>query len=51
MLYYWYKVSTSDEEARKRLEIEVPYKFITYSSVGFCATVIVPVLHGLLELI
>uniref|UniRef100_A0A7M4E9J0 Sphingosine-1-phosphate phosphatase 2 n=1 Tax=Crocodylus porosus TaxID=8502 RepID=A0A7M4E9J0_CROPO len=45
MLYYWYKVSTSDEEARKRLEIEVPYKFITYSSVGFCATVIVPFFH------
>uniref|UniRef100_A0A7M4FTJ0 Sphingosine-1-phosphate phosphatase 2 n=1 Tax=Crocodylus porosus TaxID=8502 RepID=A0A7M4FTJ0_CROPO len=39
MLYYWYKVSTSDEEARKRLEIEVPYKFITYSSVGFSSSI------------
>uniref|UniRef100_A0A8B9SMD3 Sphingosine-1-phosphate phosphatase 2 n=1 Tax=Anas platyrhynchos TaxID=8839 RepID=A0A8B9SMD3_ANAPL len=42
---------SADLEARRRLEVEVPYKFVTYSSVGFTATVIVPLLHGLLGLI
>ncbi|XP_073216053.1 sphingosine-1-phosphate phosphatase 2 isoform X2 [Lepidochelys kempii] len=46
-----YQVSVNDLEARRRLEIEVPYKFITYSSVGFSATVLVPLLHELLGLI
>lgn len=46
-----YQVSVNDLEARRQLEIEVPYKFITYSSVGFSATVLVPLLHELLGLI
>ncbi|NXY87034.1 SGPP2 phosphatase, partial [Alcedo cyanopectus] len=50
LLGYRYKFPIGDLEARKRLEVEVPYKFITYSSVGFSATVIVPVLHKLLGL-
>nr|XP_009674106.1 PREDICTED: sphingosine-1-phosphate phosphatase 2 [Struthio camelus australis] len=51
MLCYRYKFPIGDLEARRRLEVEVPYKFITYSSVGFSATVIVPLLHQLLGLI
>ncbi|NXN38024.1 SGPP2 phosphatase, partial [Rhinoptilus africanus] len=50
MLGYRYKFPIGDLEARRRLEVEVPYKFVTYSSVGFCATVLVPLLHGLLGL-
>ncbi|NXV82017.1 SGPP2 phosphatase, partial [Atlantisia rogersi] len=50
MLGYRYKFSTGDLEARRRLEVEVPYKFITYSSVGLSATVLVPLLHELLGL-
>ncbi|KFQ68262.1 Sphingosine-1-phosphate phosphatase 2, partial [Phaethon lepturus] len=50
MLGYRYKFPIGDLEARRRLEVEVPYKFITYSSVGFTATVIVPLLHELLGL-
>ncbi|XP_039345230.1 sphingosine-1-phosphate phosphatase 2 isoform X3 [Mauremys reevesii] len=46
-----YQVSLNDLEARRRLEIEVPYKFITYSSVGFSATALVPLVHELLGLI
>uniref|UniRef100_A0A674JJL5 Sphingosine-1-phosphate phosphatase 2 n=1 Tax=Terrapene triunguis TaxID=2587831 RepID=A0A674JJL5_9SAUR len=46
-----YQVSVNNLEARRRLEIEVPYKFITYSSVGFSATVLVPLVHDLLGLI
>ncbi|NXR14849.1 SGPP2 phosphatase, partial [Semnornis frantzii] len=51
MLGYHYKFPVADLEARRRPEVEVPYKFITYSSVGFSATVIVPLLHQLLGLI
>ncbi|NXG69269.1 SGPP2 phosphatase, partial [Baryphthengus martii] len=50
LLGYRYKFPVGDLEARRRLEVEVPYKFITYSSVGFSATVIVPLLHELLGL-
>uniref|UniRef100_A0A8C4UC11 Sphingosine-1-phosphate phosphatase 2 n=1 Tax=Falco tinnunculus TaxID=100819 RepID=A0A8C4UC11_FALTI len=50
MLGYRYKFPIRDLEARRRLEVEVPYKFITYSSVGFSATVVVPVLHKMLGL-
>uniref|UniRef100_A0A8C0VF55 Sphingosine-1-phosphate phosphatase 2 n=2 Tax=Cyanistes caeruleus TaxID=156563 RepID=A0A8C0VF55_CYACU len=50
MLGYHYKFPIRDLEARRRLEVEVPYKFVTYSSVGFTATVIVPLLHQLLGL-
>ncbi|NXI68143.1 SGPP2 phosphatase, partial [Anseranas semipalmata] len=51
VLCYCYKFPIGDLEARRRLEVEVPYKFVTYSSVGFSATVIVPLLHELLGLI
>ncbi|NXX85750.1 SGPP2 phosphatase, partial [Urocolius indicus] len=50
LLGYRYKFPLGDLEARRRLEVEVPYKFITYSSVGLSATVLVPVLHELLGL-
>lgn len=51
VLGYRYKFPIRDLEARRRLEVEVPYKFVTYSSVGFTATVIVPLLHELLGLL
>ncbi|KAM9038072.1 sphingosine-1-phosphate phosphatase 2 [Sarcophilus harrisii] len=51
VLYSWFKVVTRNKEARRRLEIEVPYKFVTYSSVGICATVFVPMLHQFLGLL
>lgn len=50
VLGYRYKFPIRDLQARRRLEVEVPYKFVTYSSVGFTATVIVPLLHELLGL-
>ncbi|XP_054242214.1 sphingosine-1-phosphate phosphatase 2 [Indicator indicator] len=50
MLGYHYKFPMRDLAARRRPEVEVPYKFITYSSVGLTATVIVPLLHELLGL-
>ncbi|XP_055502386.1 sphingosine-1-phosphate phosphatase 2 isoform X2 [Leucoraja erinacea] len=46
----WFHVP-DDMEARKRLEIEVPYKFATYSSIGFVATAVVPLLHQYLNLL
>ncbi|XP_053164658.1 sphingosine-1-phosphate phosphatase 2 isoform X3 [Hemicordylus capensis] len=46
----WYSVSTSDLETIQQIEIEVPYKFITYASIGFNATVLVPLLHEFLGL-
>uniref|UniRef100_A0ACB8FBD6 Uncharacterized protein n=2 Tax=Sphaerodactylus townsendi TaxID=933632 RepID=A0ACB8FBD6_9SAUR len=46
----WYKVSIDDRVAKQQTEIEVPYKFITYTSVGFSATVLVPLLHKILGL-
>ncbi|XP_039700836.1 sphingosine-1-phosphate phosphatase 2 [Pteropus medius] len=51
VLYSWFKVLTRNKEARQRLEIEVPYKFVTYTSVGICATTIVPMLHRFLGLL
>ncbi|KAI1235805.1 hypothetical protein IHE44_0001892 [Lamprotornis superbus] len=51
MLGYRYKFPIGDLAARRRLEVEVPYKFVTYSCVGFTATVVVPLLHGLLGLL
>ncbi|XP_039413126.1 sphingosine-1-phosphate phosphatase 2 isoform X2 [Corvus cornix cornix] len=50
LLGYRYKFPIRDLEAQRRLEVEVPYKFVTYSTVGFTATVIVPLLHELLGL-
>ncbi|XP_026976078.1 sphingosine-1-phosphate phosphatase 2 isoform X2 [Sagmatias obliquidens] len=51
VLYSWFKVVTRNKEARQRLEIEVPYKFVTYTSVGICATTFVPMLHRFLGLL
>uniref|UniRef100_G3U7C9 Sphingosine-1-phosphate phosphatase 2 n=1 Tax=Loxodonta africana TaxID=9785 RepID=G3U7C9_LOXAF len=51
VLYSWFRVVIRNKEARRRLEIEVPYKFVTYTSVGICATTFVPMLHRLLGLL
>lgn len=51
VLFSWFKVVTRNKEARRRLEIEVPYKFVTYTSVGICATTVVPMLHRFLGLL
>ncbi|XP_037706162.1 sphingosine-1-phosphate phosphatase 2 [Choloepus didactylus] len=51
VLYFWFKVVVRNKEARRRLEIEVPYKFVTYTSVGICATTFVPMLHRFLGLL
>ncbi|XP_026347620.3 sphingosine-1-phosphate phosphatase 2 [Ursus arctos] len=51
VLYSWFKVVPRNKEARRRLEIEVPYKFVTYTSVGLCATTFVPMLHRFLGLL
>ncbi|XP_029472455.1 sphingosine-1-phosphate phosphatase 2 isoform X4 [Rhinatrema bivittatum] len=45
LLCSWHKVSVKDIQARQRLEIEVPYKFVTYFFIGFCATVVVPLIY------
>ncbi|XP_041593087.1 sphingosine-1-phosphate phosphatase 2 isoform X2 [Vulpes vulpes] len=50
VLCSWFRVVPRDKEARRRLEIEVPYKFVTYASVGICATTFVPMLHRFLGL-
>ncbi|KAM7013764.1 sphingosine-1-phosphate phosphatase 2 [Passerculus sandwichensis] len=50
VLGYRYRFPVGDLQARRRLEVEVPYKFVTYSCVGFTATVLVPLLHQLLGL-
>lgn len=51
VLFSWFRVVTRNKEARRRLEIEVPYKFVTYTSVGICATTFVPMLHKFLGLL
>uniref|UniRef100_A0A6I8Q2D9 Sphingosine-1-phosphate phosphatase 2 n=1 Tax=Xenopus tropicalis TaxID=8364 RepID=A0A6I8Q2D9_XENTR len=38
----WHNVCTQDHLVRQRLEIEVPYKFVTYTSIGLVATGVVP---------
>ncbi|XP_068089391.1 sphingosine-1-phosphate phosphatase 2 [Hyperolius riggenbachi] len=45
-----YNVSIRDELVRQRLEIEVPYKFVTYTSIGVVATAVVPWIYYQLEL-
>ncbi|XP_044147831.1 sphingosine-1-phosphate phosphatase 2 isoform X1 [Bufo gargarizans] len=45
-----YKVSTQDVLVRQRLEIEVPYKFVTYTSMGVVANSTVPWIYYLLNL-
>uniref|UniRef100_H3A4K5 Sphingosine-1-phosphate phosphatase 2 n=1 Tax=Latimeria chalumnae TaxID=7897 RepID=H3A4K5_LATCH len=51
VLCSWFKVSVKDLRARQKLEIEVPYKFVTYSSIGFSATVAVPLVCQFLGLL
>ncbi|XP_075720089.1 sphingosine-1-phosphate phosphatase 2 [Rhinoderma darwinii] len=46
----WYKVSTEETLVRQSLEIEVPYKFVTYASIGVVATSAVPWIYNLLNL-
>lgn len=41
VLYWLYKVPKSDIYARRRKEIEVPYKFLTYTSVGLVNSILV----------
>lgn len=41
VLYSWYKVPKNDQSARRRKEIEVPYKFATYTSVGLVNSILV----------
>ncbi|XP_071398176.1 sphingosine-1-phosphate phosphatase 2 isoform X2 [Centroberyx affinis] len=40
-LYFWYGVPQSDRNARRRREIEVPYKFVTYTCVGLVNSILV----------
>uniref|UniRef100_UPI001CD83B3E sphingosine-1-phosphate phosphatase 2 n=1 Tax=Solea senegalensis TaxID=28829 RepID=UPI001CD83B3E len=51
VLYSWYRVPKGDESARRRREIEVPYKFATYTSVGLVNTILVNRLFMLLGLL
>lgn len=51
MLYFWYKVPLNNTSARRRREIEVPYKFTTYVSVGLVNTILVNRLFILLGLL
>lgn len=41
VLYSWYKVPRNDSGARRRKEIEVPYKFVTYTAVGLVNSILV----------
>lgn len=41
VLYSWYKVPKNDVGARRRREIEVPYKFVTYTAVGLVNSILV----------
>lgn len=41
MLFSWYKVPGSDADARRRREIEVPSKFVTYTVVGLVNSIVV----------
>lgn len=41
VLYSWYRVPKSDTNARRRREIEVPYKFVTYTAVGLVNSILV----------
>lgn len=41
VLYSWYRVPNHDDSARRRREIEVPYKFVTYTAVGLVNSIVV----------
>lgn len=49
-LYSWYKVPITDSGARRRKEIEVPYKFVTYAAVGLVNSILVNRVLALLGL-
>ncbi|XP_068173997.1 sphingosine-1-phosphate phosphatase 2 [Antennarius striatus] len=51
MLHSWYGVEKGDSSARRRREIEVPYKFITYTSVGLVNSIVANRLFVLLGLL
>ncbi|XP_047449362.1 sphingosine-1-phosphate phosphatase 2 [Mugil cephalus] len=40
-LYSWYRVPKNDSTARRRKEIEVPYKFTTYTTIGLVNSILV----------
>lgn len=50
VLYSWYGVPTSDKNARRRKEIEVPYKFVTYTCVGLVNCILIHRIFMLLGL-
>ncbi|XP_021172528.2 sphingosine-1-phosphate phosphatase 2 isoform X2 [Fundulus heteroclitus] len=50
-LYSWYKLPKTDKEARRRKEIEVPSKFVTYTAVGLVNTIVVNRVFVLLGLL
>ncbi|XP_037630391.1 sphingosine-1-phosphate phosphatase 2 [Sebastes umbrosus] len=41
VLYWWHRVPKQDDSARRRREIEVPYKFVTYTAVGLVNSILV----------
>ncbi|KAF3693105.1 Sphingosine-1-phosphate phosphatase 2 [Channa argus] len=41
VLYLWYMVAKNDYSARRKKEIEVPYKFATYTTVGLVNSILV----------
>lgn len=51
VLYSWYKVPKNDDSARRRREIEVPYKFATYTAVGLVNSILVNRIFILLGLL
>ncbi|XP_032360984.1 sphingosine-1-phosphate phosphatase 2 isoform X3 [Etheostoma spectabile] len=51
VLYLWYRVSKNDDSARRRREIEVPYKFSTYTAVGLVNSILVNKVFILLGLL
>lgn len=51
VLFSWYKVPENDDSARRRREIEVPYKFVTYTAVGLVNSIVVNRIFILLGLL
>lgn len=51
VLYFWYRVPKHDNSARRRREIEVPYKFATYTAVGLVNSILVNRVFILLRLL
>ncbi|XP_067102293.1 sphingosine-1-phosphate phosphatase 2 [Osmerus mordax] len=51
VLCSWYRVAVNDREARRRKEIEVPYKFVTYTLVGLVNSIVVNRVFRLLGLL